>query len=102
MCRRALYCQRNLFLTFINDLLTLPFARKVSTFADDVAIQYRSKSWEDNWENINHDLKLLRTWCVDNSMLVNAAKTKIINFDFKGFNFDRVITFHKNENCEYY
>jgi hypothetical protein len=79
-----------LFIIFIND----PFRCFVSAFADDIALRYSNTTWLNIWQDFHTDLKILRTWCNGNSMVVNADKTKFVNFSLNKFYFDDVLKFH--------
>lgn len=83
-----------LFLIFLNDLLELNFHGKVSAFADDIALFYSNKDTFRLGELINHDLLLLRQWCLQNKMQVNVNKTKFVNFDILGFEIPFPLTYH--------
>lgn len=72
-----------LFLIFINDLLFQSFEGDIIAFADDIALQYSKPFWGKIWDSMNCDLKTLNEWCCSNKMIVNASKTKFINFDFR-------------------
>jgi len=95
----------DLFKIFINDLLLLPFRGTIIAFADDIAFRYCADTWETIRQHIEHDLNLLKYWCDNNGMKINVLKTKIINFDFSGFNFEVPFRYHiccdqSNCNCE--
>lgn len=83
-----------LFLIFINDLLEKRFAGSPSAFADDIAIFYTEKNFQTLENGILHDIELLRNWCFDNKMKINVNKSKYINFDFRGYEFDTDLKFH--------
>lgn len=85
----------NLFIIFINDLLKQNFSGYVSAFADDIALLYSNRKSSEICQNINNDFNILRSWCFENKMVLNVTKTKYINFDFKGFSFDRPIMYHR-------
>lgn len=70
-----------------------------SDSADDVALQYTNSQWQTICQDMNHDLKLLKNWCNNNRMIVNATKTKIINFDLIGFSFENILKFHARDVC---
>lgn len=94
-----------LFLVFVNDLMNAPFCGNITAFADDIALQYVEKYWTNIWDNINKDLRTLRSWCSYNRMLLNAEKTTFINFDLKAYSFDNSLKFHSlcctvSNNCQ--
>lgn len=88
-----------LFLIFINSLLNTPMRGSISAFADDISIRYSSKNWITIWTDLNEDLKSVRKWCDSNKMIINAAKTKLINFDLRGYTFDSDLRFHVDNGC---
>ncbi|KAG8281370.1 hypothetical protein J6590_060377 [Homalodisca vitripennis] len=67
---------------------------KISAFADDVSLRYTNKQWAPIWTQITEDRKSLRDWCNNNKMVNNISKTKIVNFDLRGFSFDTDLHFH--------
>lgn len=85
----------NLFLIFINDLLTQPLFGTINAFADDLAIFYFKNNVQEIWDCIVSDLKLIRSWCLFNKMQINVDKTKYINFDHKSFEFTNILKFHE-------
>lgn len=88
----------NLFLIFINDLLTENLHGTINAFADDVALFYFQNNSDLILRNINEDLKMIRKWCSRNKMEINVSKTKYINFDLKGFDLPNRIFYHE-EHC---
>lgn len=87
----------NLFIIFINDLLNVNFIGKPFAFADDIAFLYSNSNKDNIFESITSDLHSLRRWCIINKMLVNVNKTKMVNFDHKGFHFDLPVKYHKSD-----
>lgn len=87
-----------LFLVFINDFLKKQFLGIASAFADDIAIFYPGKNINQIFTNISEDLLILKTWCMQNKMIINVDKTKYMNFDCRGFLFENVLKFH-DLNC---
>lgn len=88
-----------LFIIFLNDLLRIPFKGTISAFADDVALRYSDVNWNNIWKNMNIDLIKLNNWCKNNYMVINANKTKFINFDYKRFSFEQLLKLHNGVNC---
>ncbi len=84
----------NLFIVFINDLLKQSFSGSVCAFADDIAFLYSDRHINNLFLNIQCDLNVLREWCVENKMSVNADKTKYVNFGHKGFKFQNDVKYH--------
>lgn len=82
------------FLVFINDLLETPFNGSVNAFADDVAFFYSHGNVHVIKQQIDEDITFLRNWCSRNQMIINVTKTKYVNFDFKGFNFETPLIYH--------
>ncbi|KAG8243116.1 hypothetical protein J6590_108674 [Homalodisca vitripennis] len=89
-----------MFLIFVNDLLCVPFKGRATAFADDIALQYNNTHWTNILEEMKFDIRSLKAWCENNNMIVNAEKTKFINFGLKRFSFDNNLKFHVNINCE--
>lgn len=69
-----------LFNVFINDIFELPLKGKLQLYADDAAIVYASNSTEQLFQDMQHDLNLIHRWFYDNSLTMNATKTKFIIF----------------------
>lgn len=84
----------NLFLIFINDLLTQKVLGRLSAFADEVALFYSNSDILTIWNNINEDLHTLRKWCYSNEMEINVNKTKFVNFNLGGFDFNNLLQYH--------
>lgn len=86
-----------LFLIFINDLLENRFIGKPCAFTDDIALFYTQENslYNQLWTSVSKDLITLRNWCASNRMKVNVNETKYMNFNFKGFNFEKDSKFHK-------
>lgn len=51
------------------------------------------------WDSMNNDLRLVWKRCSHKNILVNAGKTKFINFDFRGSSFEHVLKFHVDQWC---
>jgi hypothetical protein len=68
-----------LFLIYFNSLLCQHFKGKLTAFADDVAISYKSNTYFELICNINHDLDLIRRWFFSHKLLL-GTKTKIMYF----------------------
>ena len=70
-----------LFIIYINGLCSteLPQA-KIFTYADDTAIIFHGKKWEEVQCNVENGLKLVANWLQQNLLTLNIEKTKAINF----------------------
>lgn len=61
----------------------MPFVGKVTAFADDLAIAYRSNNAFNLFVDINHDVSLLREWFASHKLIV-SNKTKLMYFSLSG------------------
>lgn len=61
----------------------MPFIGKVTAFADDLAIAYRSHNAFNLFGDINHDVSLLREWFASHKLIV-SNKTKLMYFSLGG------------------
>lgn len=64
-----------LFSIYINDLLTASFNSVLLAFADDLKIIGKSGA------SIQCDLDYVSNWCIDNNMILNIEKCKILHFN---------------------
>lgn len=73
-----------LFLIYINDLcgLKIPCGR-IITFADDTALIFSSKGWEEVFSRAQCGFNIVNKWLRDNMLTLNATKTKYIVFTKK-------------------
>lgn len=70
-----------LFLSYINELCNLKLANgKVITFADDTAIIFRGKTWEDVYSFAQKGFNMVNKWLRENLLSLNADKSKIVTF----------------------
>lgn len=72
-----------LFLIYINDLCDGKFKGKLTSFADDTALNYQENSWNDVKNAINFDLTLLKWWFDKNCMVLSVEKTCFLIFSLK-------------------
>lgn len=87
------------FVIYMNSLFSGSFKGKLIAFADDTVLLYSNKTWEENYVQLTHDLNLLITWFSMNDMLINASKTKYINFSYsKHIQFPLELKYHINCN----
>lgn len=71
-----------LFLIFINSLSSGPFRGSLTSFADDTALCYNSKSALELQKDVQYDLQLLKLWFSFNKLSL-SNKTKFIHFSLK-------------------
>ncbi|KAG7301279.1 hypothetical protein JYU34_014199 [Plutella xylostella] len=70
-----------LFLLYINDLCSINLSNaKLFTFADDTAIVFRGKSWEEAYSAAQTGIDRVNVWLAHNLLTLNADKTKVIEF----------------------
>lgn len=72
-----------LFIIYINDLCSARLQGNITSFADDTALCYKGKNWEQIKISMINDLKAMQWWFTSNYMLLSAEKTKFINFSLK-------------------
>lgn len=70
-----------LFLTYINDLCELKLEQgKIITFADDTALLFNGKNWEDVYKFAQLGFNKVATWLNLNFLSLNVEKTKYLTF----------------------
>lgn len=70
-----------LFLIYINDLPhMLDNKSKIVMFADDTSLIFKVSRQVGNIDEVNTTIKLITKWFTANNLLLNAKKTKCINF----------------------
>jgi hypothetical protein len=72
-----------LFITYINDLHSIPLKAEVITFADDTTLLYRGKTEDEIRPFIDHDMQILLPWFRCNLLHLNAGKCKCMVFACK-------------------
>ena len=70
-----------LFLIYINSIFQQDFRGKVTAFADDLALAYKSSTTFDLVCDINNDSAVLRNWFYKHKLLI-SDKSKIMFFNF--------------------
>lgn len=87
-----------LFIIYINDLCNGNFNGKLTSFADDTALCYTEKNWDLVQSSMISDLEALQWWFTANHLVLNAEKTKYINFSLrKNINFVNTIKYKCTE-----
>lgn len=69
-----------LFLIFINDLTLYTSNVSTDLFADDTTLYYIHSSQDMIEQNLQSALYELQTWCKNNGMVLNSAKTNKVMF----------------------
>lgn len=70
-----------LFLLYINDLCNLQLNdAKIFSYADDTAIVFTGKSWDDVKFKAEAGLSLVSEWLSTNSLTLNVSKTNFMTF----------------------
>lgn len=73
-----------LFLVYINDLCSLkPSHGEIICYADDTALMFKSKSWEDTFAAAQTGLDTVTKWLQDNYLTLNTTKTKYMTFSIR-------------------
>lgn len=72
-----------LFLIYINDLCKARLHGCITSFADDTALSYVGKTWDDISVKINLDLEAIQWWFYTNKMVLSASKTNYVNFSLR-------------------
>lgn len=90
-----------LFLIYINSIFNLNLKGKIVAFADDIALSYFDLTANDLTNQINSDMKILRTW-FDNHSLLLSEKTKVMFFKLVGDPYRSFIPeiFYHVRNCD--
>lgn len=69
-----------LFLIYINDLCNLDINGKLTAFADDQAITFCGRSWEEAKNLAETGMEVIKNWLDNNYLSLNISKTKFINY----------------------
>ena len=69
-----------LFITFLNDLLTLNIKGKIISFADDTSVFYSGNSWDEIRQTATKELRILKDWFDENLLTINITKTTYLPF----------------------
>lgn len=72
-----------LFLIYINDLLRLNLEKYNGTiyaYADDTAILFKGKTWQETYDNSNIGLSTIKHWFDSNLLSLNTSKTTVVPF----------------------
>ena len=69
-----------LFIMYLNDLFSINIREDVVSFADDTAIFFKGKPWEDVKRIVETDLRVIKDWFDENILTLNIAKTKYLPF----------------------
>ena len=69
-----------LFLLYINDLALEVNKSLLDFFADDTTLTVTRTSVEEIAEDLNHDIKLILTWCKMNKMSINISCLRKRNY----------------------
>lgn len=73
-----------LFLCYINDLFHLNIAScKIISYADDTTLTFYGDTWEDTFDAAQEGFNLVNRWLAQNTLTLNAAKTKYVTFLIK-------------------
>lgn len=69
-----------LYLVYSNELCNLPLKGKTIAFADDTAIIFKGKTWEEVFTTAENELRKVTKWLNDNLLTLNIQKTKFVAF----------------------
>jgi Reverse transcriptase (RNA-dependent DNA polymerase) len=69
-----------LFLVYINDIFELKLRGTLQLYADDIIIMYSSDNIVDLYDDMQHDLDIMREWFYNNYLTVNSGKTSFMMF----------------------
>lgn len=72
-----------LFVTFLNDLLSLSFNSSIYAFADDTSIICSENSYSILQFKLKQDLEKISNWIVNNRLLINTKKSNAVIFSYK-------------------
>lgn len=69
-----------LFIIYINDICNLPIKGKIIIYADDTAIVFRGRTWNETINMAVNDLRTIYKWLQLNLLTLNLSKTVYIPF----------------------
>lgn len=67
-----------LFLIYINNISKVNVACKIFLFADDSALFFRSKTWDELFQIATRDMATIKKWFDQNILTLNVSKTKFM------------------------
>lgn len=73
-----------LFLIFVNDLYNGELNGRITAFADDTALSYKSNNLQDLHQKMQSDLNKISLWFTCNKLKINVAKTNYMMFSLSG------------------
>lgn len=69
-----------LFITYINELLSLGCSGTIISYADDTVLFVEGKTWNEVEVNINSDMGQITAWFDNNLLTINKEKTTYLPF----------------------
>lgn len=69
-----------LFIMYLNDIFNINIRGDIVSFADDTAIFFKGKSWEEVKRISELDLKMIKDWFDENILTLSISKTKYLPF----------------------
>jgi len=72
-----------LFLIFSNDLLDIKTSGHLISFADDTILVASAQNEKSLIDIVNSDMSIISSWFINNKLLINFDKTKIISYGYK-------------------
>jgi hypothetical protein len=70
-----------LFLLYINDITFIPIQNaEVLCYADDTAIVFHGRSWNNVYDHVEHGIALVSRWLRQNLLTLNTTKTRFLCF----------------------
>lgn len=69
-----------LFIIYINDLPPCIKHSKIALYADDTALYFAGKDIYSIEHALQDDLNQLNSWFIENELIVNCTKTKVMLF----------------------
>lgn len=84
-----------LFLIYINDLRNMRITNaKLFSYADDTAVVFSGKTWDDVKNSAEEGLALVATWLKNNLLTLNTSKTTYICFNIYNNTFQLDLKIH--------
>lgn len=75
-----------LFVTYLNSLLTQDIGGTIVSYADDTALIFSGKDWEETKHRMTNGLQTVRDWLETNKLSMNVTKTNYIAFSLTAAN----------------
>ena len=72
------------YIVYANDLTNIIKNCEIVMYADDTILYISHKNYKSSFKGLQEDLNSLSKWCIENNIMANTDKTKILTFGSSG------------------